>query len=345
MHIILFLDLVYAFYRCSKQLEVSVFKTRDNRCFGCVVGLSSDDVAYLQQAAEEVTIATGNTTVHAEILKYGFSKKGLDVVNIEFGSEEEFGLLRSKIRDKSQYFPVYFVLKHSYFQSLHKSLDSMNMKIIEHLIPLAINAKQEKLPHTPMPVSDTLFLDKEYQLLTLKKLMACDSSVPFLVTGPFGTGKTRLLATAAVNFLNKKSNRVLICTSHRQSADAYIDLCFGPLVDKNCIPHGVQPFRLVGVKYKEYNGKYSQLLINSSTNSRRNKIKRCRLIITTLLTAPMLINLKVKPFTHILIDEGAQTREPEAIAPLGLANDKTKIVIAGDHLQVYNYLLLDMLQY
>ena len=300
---------------------------------------------YLQQAAEEVTIATGSITVHAEILKYDVSKKGLDVVNIEFNSEEEFDQLRSKIKDKSQYFPVYFVLKHSYFHSLHKSLDSMNMKIIERLIPRTINTKQEKLPHTPMPVSDSLFLDKEYQLLTLKKLMACDSSVPFLVTGPFGTGKTRLLATAAVNFLRDHNNRVLICTSHRQSADAYIDSCFGPLVDKHCIPHGVQPFRLVGVKYKDYTGKYPKLLIDSSTKSQRNKIKRCRLIITTLLTTPVLTNLKVKPFTHILIDEGAQTREPEAIAPLGLANDKTKIVIAGDHLQVCNYLFLNMLPY
>jgi len=52
------------------------------------------------------------------------------------------------------------------------------------------------------------------------------------------------------------------------------------------------------------------------------------------LTAPQLIKMKVRPFTHILIDEGAQTREPEAVAPLGLADDNAKIVIAGDHLQV-----------
>ena len=63
------------------------------------------------------------------------------------------------------------------------------------------------------------------------------------------------------------------------------------------------------------------------------------LSLQTFLTAPQLINLKAKCFTHILIDEGAQTREPEAIAPLGLADDNTKIVIAGDHMQVcyFNY--------
>ena len=58
-------------------------------------------------------------------------------------------------------------------------------------------------------------------------------------------------------------------------------------------------------------------------------------IATTFLTALSLRNL-FRPgfFTHILIDEGAQTREPEAIAPLSLASSGTKIVIAGDSCQV-----------
>ncbi len=41
-------------------------------------------------------------------------------------------------------------------------------------------------------------------------------------------------------------------------------------------------------------------------------------------------------FTHILLDEGAQAREPEAVAPLSLATKDTKIVIAGDPQQVSN---------
>ena len=39
-------------------------------------------------------------------------------------------------------------------------------------------------------------------------------------------------------------------------------------------------------------------------------------------------------FTHILIDEGGLTREPEAIAPLSLCRSNTVIAIAGDHRQV-----------
>ena len=36
-----------------------------------------------------------------------------------------------------------------------------------------------------------------------------------------------------------------------------------------------------------------------------------------------------------MIDEAAQAMEPECIAPLVMADDKTKIVLAGDHMQVF----------
>ena len=39
-------------------------------------------------------------------------------------------------------------------------------------------------------------------------------------------------------------------------------------------------------------------------------------------------------FTHILIDEAAQAMEPECISPLLMADNATKIVLAGDHMQV-----------
>ena len=253
------------------------------------------------------------------------------MVNIKFKEKQGFDLIKKK--GVSQCVPVCFILKHSYFQNLHRSLDRVSSKTIERLIPDELDARQRMLPFTSMPESECLLLDKEYQLLALKKIMACDSSVPFLVTGPFGTGKTRLLATAAVNFLKKRrnrKNRVLICTSHLHSADAYVDDYFGPMLADHCIPQNIRPIRLVGNDYN-YDGDFCHLFTRPSE---RDKIEKSHLVITTFLTAPQLIRLGVKPFTHILIDEGAQTREPEAIAPLGLADDNTKIVIAGDHLQV-----------
>ena len=208
------------FFRCDKPLKISLF-TRNDEMYGSLMGLTSNDVVYIEQAATHVEITASGTTISTEIANYGVSNKGLEVVNVKFNGEHSFHLLKSKI-NKQSLLPVHFILKHSYFRNLHRSLDKVNSRIINCLIPDNLQPQQENLPRTPYPAEDFLWLDKECQLLALKKMMACDNSAPFLLTGPFGTGKTKVLATAAVTFLKRPANRVLICTSHLQSADAYI---------------------------------------------------------------------------------------------------------------------------
>ena len=226
-----------------------------------MVGLSSNDVAYVEQAATHVKITVSGTTVIAEICDYDVSNKGLDVVKVKFTDEHSYDFLKSNITKQTQ-FPVNFILKHSYFRNLHKSLDRINSKIIDFLIPSSLQPKQNNLPYIPYPDEDFLCLDKEYQLLALKKLMACDNNAPFLLTGPFGTGKTRVLAAAAITFLRYRSNRVLVCTSHRYSADAYIDNYFGPMTENRTIPHNVSPIRFVGDHYIMISMTQSNILVS-----------------------------------------------------------------------------------
>ena len=304
--------------------------------YGYLVGLSSNDVAYVEKAAAYVEITASGKTVIAEIINNSVvSNKGLDVVCIKFYSEYSYRLLKSKIT-KLTMIPVYFVIKHSYFCNVHKSLDKLNSEILNCLSPIALQPEYKVLPHTPYAVEDFPWLDKEYQLLTSKKLMACGNNAPFLLTGPIDTGKSKVLAAAAIAFLKIPSHRVLICTSHLHSADAYIDNYFGPMTVNHTMPDDVNPVRLVAMDDYEYPGKYKNLFKNILNHQ---DILNSRLIITTFLTAPQLINVGVKYFIHILIDEGALTCEPEAIAPLVLADDNAKIVIAGDHLQVRHYYL------
>ena len=76
-------------------------------------------------------------------------------------------------------------------------------------------------------------------------------------------------------------------------------------------------------------------------NSHRNRQRY--LVVTTCQTAKQITD--VLPswfFTHIFLDEGAQMREPEAIAPLCMASQNTKIVIAGDKYQVHVILILSV---
>ena len=255
---------------------------------GTLVGLDSNDVVYVQQAATDVEITIGRTTVRAEIANYTVSKKGQDVVKVIFDDEEGYYRLKSKIYKKeSRNVSVHFVLKHSYFRDLHKSLDRVKLRIIDCLIPDALPSEQNDLLPIPMPDSDLWMLDKDYQLIALKKLMACDNSAPFLLTGPFGTGKTKILATAAYQFIKRRSNRVLICTSHLQSADAYIDKYFGPCED-SLQSYNVNPVRVAGRKYR-YSGKYNHLVRRKGcTFKEKQQIRHSRLVITTFLTALIL---------------------------------------------------------
>lgn len=63
------------------------------------------------------------------------------------------------------------------------------------------------------------------------------------------------------------------------------------------------------------------------------EIDRHRIIITT---STLSKNLKVPRghFSHIMIDEAAQMLECEALIPLSYATLETRIVLAGDHMQV-----------
>jgi superfamily I DNA and/or RNA helicase len=59
------------------------------------------------------------------------------------------------------------------------------------------------------------------------------------------------------------------------------------------------------------------------------------IVITTLVTSLILTKLEVQGcFTHIFIDEAAQVLECEAIMPLCLASEATRIVLAGDYHQM-----------
>lgn len=68
----------------------------------------------------------------------------------------------------------------------------------------------------------------------------------------------------------------------------------------------------------------------------KDDILKHRVIVVTLSTSRSLTDLGLDSdtFSHILIDEAAQALECETIMPLALAGPGTRIVLAGDHMQV-----------
>ena len=319
------------------------------------MGMSGDQVMYATQASGIVFIVDrdrGRDVCAAEILGENYR-----AISEKFylGFEEEearkleghYGIGSERCE---QMVSIEFEVKHFYFDLLHDSLNNLADDSLAKLLPTADDLKQQiRLQRIPYPEYPVLKLDKGFQFPALQLAMFSGTSAPILIPGPFGTGKTRLLAVATYDFIKHGQQqkppspvRVLVCCHHQISADTFLERYFGVMQD-----HKVKPWEdayLVRVTRDNYskNSKHEcyYLPLREFKRNVKQIIKEDYLVVvSTFLTAhsfQRFIGRNV--FTHILIDEGAQAREPETIAPLSMASHETKIVIAGDSQQVCKYI-------
>lgn len=73
----------------------------------------------------------------------------------------------------------------------------------------------------------------------------------------------------------------------------------------------------------------------------KEDVMRCGLIIATLATSSCLASLDAG-LTHIIIDEAAQAMECEALTALTLARSVTRLILAGDQMQLAPELYSDL---
>ncbi|XP_069050736.1 probable helicase with zinc finger domain [Lepisosteus oculatus] len=164
---------------------------------------------------------------------------------------------------------------------------------------------------------------------------------PVLIIGPYGTGKTFTLAQAVKHILKQQDTRILICTHSNSAADLYIKDYLHPHVEAGN-PHA-RPLRVYFRNrwVKTVHPVVQQYCLISSTQftfqmPEREDIEKHRVVVVTLSTSQYLCQLDLEPglFTHILLDEAAQAMECETIMPFALASKATRIVLAGDHMQL-----------
>uniref|UniRef100_A0A8D8U4A8 Probable helicase with zinc finger domain n=1 Tax=Cacopsylla melanoneura TaxID=428564 RepID=A0A8D8U4A8_9HEMI len=166
---------------------------------------------------------------------------------------------------------------------------------------------------------------------------------PVLIIGPFGTGKTYTLANAIKEVLKQPDTRILVCTHSNSAADLYIKDYLHPYVQEG--HDEAKPLRIYYHKrwVATVNSIVQQYCVIQMNNGIREfkmpsleEIEAHRVVVVTLSISLHLatVGLKKGHFTHILLDEAAQAMECEAIMPLALANDNTRIVLAGDHMQL-----------
>ena len=243
---------------------------------------------------------------------------------------------------KYQRVDVIFTLKHSYFTSLRNALRLLPPDIVDKLVPDEKTLKTRRLTETAAdvdyPVLDQFDLDDEYQEPACRKVLNSTAAAPFLITGPFGAGKTRVLATLALRLLLHNSKCfILIATHHVKTADQYIEKYFAPFLEiKNFqMKKRLKVVRVIGGNaFFDSGNRYMEVVSSMKSAT----VDKCNLIITTFGTMLRLQHVLKShhrpPFTHIFIDEGAQAREPETLGAFCHAGPDTKIVIAGDHKQV-----------
>ena len=302
-------------------------------------GITADNCEYAKQAAQGGTVRSEGLEVSATMLSIS-SDDGKAILYLWLDKSPWQVQFKDGIT-----VDIEFHLKHFYFENLHRAVDYLSDDAVRKLLPNEYypdmhyaTIKDDQLCNRMPP---SFKVDNEYQHHALKRLISSRSCAPYLITGPFGTGKTRLLAAAAYQIISgvgspkdrskhkSRTKRVLLATHHMQTADSYLELYFGPEVSRNT---GIKVCRLCGDDYKLKSFKYEKLYV---AYKYLEDYSEYNLIITTLLTAPRILRKVGRGFfTHILVDEAAQAREPEVVAALALADRDTKIVLAGDHLQV-----------
>ncbi|XP_032112899.1 helicase with zinc finger domain 2 [Sapajus apella] len=161
---------------------------------------------------------------------------------------------------------------------------------------------------------------------------------PLLIYGPFGTGKTYTLAMASLEVIRRPHTKVLICTHTNSAADIYIREYFHSHVSSGH-PEAT-PLRVMYTDRPPSQTDPVTLKYCCLTDDRQAfrpptcaELVRHRLVVATTSQAREL-RVPVGFFSHILIDEAAQMLECEALTPLAYASRDTRLVLAGDHMQV-----------
>jgi len=245
-----------------------------------------------------------------------------------------YGFFRSFQGQSLRDVPVHFEINHWYFWRLHCAISYVGPCLLQKLLPNETNFRRPD-PTQNWHKQSKFPLDAEYQKKALNQMLSCRPGAPYLILGPFGTGKTHVLAAAIAKLLENPQSKVLICTHQNAGADNL--------------------YRSLQNHIKKVSGKVLRLIPEERAVNQLNlcpeysygvvhninleSIARWSGIVTTFLTALYLKDKVFKErstleFTHIIIDEGAQSRESEALGAVSLATNSTCLIIAGDNKQV-----------
>ncbi len=319
---------------------------------GVLKGMSGNQIFYATQSSEGLFFVDYDTNGNprdickAHILSCNFSKTEKNLY-ISMTKKNVYKLKQHIATSCSNYIcHVEFEVKHGFFDSLHKAV----VNIPSFIIPKIMPSDADQFPATnnvSLAYEHKAFqLEKGAQLSALNAVLSASHRAPVLLSGPFGSGKTRILARATYELikkspLNRGPTRILICAHHSASIHTYINDYFKKLSHADL--ETAKIVRITRGYFQKDSGLdsfFSNLSEFRKAISQGQYLKeKCLVVVTTYMTSIQLLSIIKEEdwyFTHVFLDEAGQVREPEAIASLCLAGKDTKIVIAGDSKQVSN---------
>ncbi|KAH9925152.1 P-loop containing nucleoside triphosphate hydrolase protein [Fomitopsis serialis] len=193
----------------------------------------------------------------------------------------------------------------------------------------------EEIDALDVEEDSSLISNPEQREVVAAIVTAPGGSVPFMIFGPPGTGKTVTVVKAALQVLKSNPDaRLLMCAPTNEAADllAFKMAELGPtqLLRLNAVKRPVESESTLQAALKQFSifGADGAYTIPDAVH-----LQSRRVVVTTCVSAAMPYCLGVEPgwFTHIFIDEAGQCVEPEAMIPVKLlAGENTNVVLAGD---------------
>ena len=314
----------------------------DYNLYAYIEGMCASQVAHALQSSNQAFIAIPDKPsikCTAMLLSCNYNRGndklyiGFDGANAEVFLGELNGLILT----------VKFEVKHSYFNDLNIIISQISDDALKRIFPNREDfSKDLDLSQIPKPAYPQFKLDSD-QFSGLQTMLFSLPSAPVLITGPFGCGKTHLLAVATECIIHECKHKriaghVLICCYQLDSAYVFMNNYFVKMIKDEQNPWDVEVIHVTAqfcqAKLRE-DRKYIVNTLDFKESFTKYQSKQYLVAVTTYDGALKMSGTVPKDyFTHILIDEGAQTREPETIAPLLMANKDTRIIIAGDSQQV-----------
>ncbi|KAF6753774.1 RNA helicase [Ephemerocybe angulata] len=241
---------------------------------------------------------------------------------------------------KGNKFDVRFKLNRLPFRRMHHALTN-KFKPSRILFPTHIHiANVQRVTETQkanVNLYNRQLREDEEQLETVTAILhQKPGSVPFVVFGPPGTGKTVTIIEAMQQLLDKDENiRILACAPSNSAAD---------LLAQRLSNRGPSVVLRLNSMTRRYNDLPPNLREFSCINSNKvfamppiEDILKYRVVVATCLTgaAPAGMGMKRGHFTHIFVDEAGQGKEPEVVLPIKmLADTMTNVILAGDNQQL-----------